>query len=276
MCPNDSCVSRQASQHSSRKDAPAYDEGVRMDESEFSFEPLMKLVRAQTGSYTKMKPFQKVTVIVDHRETNTILLQALEDHPEFILQFGYLQTGDYQISNLLLIERKTCQDFSLSVVQGRLFRQATRLCKTVQDRMVDAAIFIVEGEDDEFQKININREAILGAMASVQVKFYLPVLRTRTPLESVKMMEIIYHQMEDENDRYTFPVRWGKFSKKSRKKNQVHVLQGLPGVGASRAVDLLGHFGSVGKVFSATTEELCQVPGVGKMTSKNIRKLLDP
>ena len=109
-----------------------------------------------------MRPLQKTTVVVDHREINTVLLQALEDHPTFNLQFGYLKTGDYQIGNLLLAERKTCSDFSLSVVQGRLFRQAILLGKAVYDQAVEASVLIVEGPEDEFFKINISREAILG------------------------------------------------------------------------------------------------------------------
>jgi len=225
-----------------------------------------------------MKPLQKIRITIDYRETNPLILQALEDHPEFIPQIGYLKTGDYQIEDLLLVERKTCSDFSLSVVQGRLFRQAMRLTQEMQDRNVLVAALIVEGQEDEFHKINISREAILGAMASIQVRFHLPVFRTMTPIESVKMMEMIYHQLigEDENHGRSFPLRWGKFSKKSRKKNQIHILQGLPGIGSARAADLLNHFGSVGDVFAASLDELSQVRGIGKTTAMSIRKILDP
>ena len=48
---------------------------------------------------------------------------------------------------------------------------------------------------EEFHKVNISREALLGALASLQVKFHLPVLRTTTPIESVKLIEILYHQI---------------------------------------------------------------------------------
>lgn len=225
-----------------------------------------------------MNPIQKIKIIVDYRETNLLLQQALEDHPEFIPQIGYLKTGDYQIGDFLLIERKTCSDFALSIVQGRLFRQAMRLTQEMQDRTVSVSALIVEGQEDEFNRINVSREAILGAMTSIQVKFHLPVFRTMTPFESVKLMEIIYHQLilDDENHGRSFPMRWGKFSKKNRMKNQIHILQGLPGVGSARAADLLSHFGSVGSVFAASLDELSQVKGIGKTTAKTIRKILDP
>lgn len=226
----------------------------------------------------KMQSPQKVTVIVDHRERNSVLLQALEDHPIFCPQSGYLPEGDYRIGDQVLIERKTCPDFALSVIQGRLFRQAVRLSTAVKDRKIGAAVFIIEGQEDEFHKLNISREAILGALASLPLKFQLPVFRTMRPIESVKMMEFIYHQIEMEGDSYqrSFPVRWGKISTGSRKKKQVYLLQGLPGVGAARAADLLNHFGSVGKVFAATAEELYQVNGIGKGIARQVRHILDP
>lgn len=225
-----------------------------------------------------MKPSQHSKIIIDYREIKPLLRQALEDHQEFIPQIGYLKTGDYQIENYLLVERKTCSDFALSVVQGRLFRQAMRLSQEIRDRNILASALIVEGQEDEFHKINISREAILGAMASIQIKFYLPVFRTATPIESVKMMEIIYHQLitEQKNLSRSFPTRWGKFRKKNRKKNQIHILQGLPGIGSARAADLLNHFGSVGRVFAASLDELSQVKGIGKTTAISIRKILDP
>lgn len=230
------------------------------------------------SKYKPIKSPERIKVFIDYRESNEDLLRAIELHPFFISQFDHMKTGDFRIGDQLLVERKTCSDFALSVVQGRLFRQASRLCREVHDRNVDSAVLIVEGPEDELRRINISREAILGAMASIQVSFHLPVLRTQTPIETVKMMEILYYQMtqDDEISGRSYPQRWGKFNRKSRKKNQIFILQGLPGVGASRAADLLAHFGSVRAVFTANENELCNVKGVGRATAENIRKILDP
>ncbi len=225
-----------------------------------------------------MKLPQEIPVLVDHRERNSVLLQALEDHPLFCPETVYLPEGDYRIGEEMLVERKTCVDFSLSIIQGRLFRQAIRLSAAVKDRKIEAAVIIIEGQEDEFHKIDINREAVLGAMASLSLKFQLPVFRTLAPLESVKMMDYIYHQIDMEVDQHhrTFPVRWGKFSKGTRKRKQIYILQGLPGVGAARAADLLDHFGSVGSVFAASDKDLCDVKGIGKGIAKEIRKIIEP
>lgn len=225
-----------------------------------------------------MNPPQQIPVLIDHRERNSVLLQALEDHPFFCPETGYLPEGDYRIGEQVLVERKTCVDFSLSVIQGRLFRQAIRLSAAVKDKKVVAAVIIIEGPEDEFHSIDINREAVLGALVSLPIKFQLPVFRTINPLESVKMMEYIYHQIDTEVDPHhrTFPVRWGKFRKGSRKKKQIYILQGLPGVGAARAADLLDHFGSVESVFAASANDLCDVKGIGKGIAKGIRKIIEP
>jgi ERCC4-type nuclease len=58
---------------------------------------------------------------------------------------------------------------------------------------------------------------------------------------------------------------------KGRRKKQLFILQGLPGVGSERAIRLLEAFGSVEAVITATGEELQSVEGIGKHISENIR-----
>ena len=53
-----------------------------------------------------------------------------------------------------------------------------------------------------------------------------------------------------------------------------YAVEGLPGCGPGTAKKLLGHFGSVERVFAATTDQLCEVKGVGRKTAEQIRELL--
>ncbi|MDD3710390.1 MAG: helix-hairpin-helix domain-containing protein [Methanothrix sp.] len=48
----------------------------------------------------------------------------------------------------------------------------------------------------------------------------------------------------------------------------------MPGVGNAVAKNLLRHFGSVERVFAATTEELKEVELVGAKTAERIRELV--
>jgi ERCC4-type nuclease len=54
-------------------------------------------------------------------------------------------------------------------------------------------------------------------------------------------------------------------------RTQLHLLQGLPGVGPERARCLLESFGSVEAVVTASTHELLKVSGIGVYTAEAIR-----
>ncbi|MDQ6969113.1 MAG: helix-hairpin-helix domain-containing protein [Mariprofundus sp.] len=50
------------------------------------------------------------------------------------------------------------------------------------------------------------------------------------------------------------------------RKTQLHILQGIPGVGPERACTLLDKFGSVEAVLTASMEELLAIKGIGKQS----------
>ena len=58
---------------------------------------------------------------------------------------------------------------------------------------------------------------------------------------------------------------------KGKRKRQLHILQGLPGVSPARAERLLERFGSVESVLRADDEQLQNVPGISGRTAEAIR-----
>ena len=58
---------------------------------------------------------------------------------------------------------------------------------------------------------------------------------------------------------------------KTKKKRQLFILQGLPGVGPERAERLLARFGSVEAAISAGSSELQSVDGIGKSIAEKIK-----
>ena len=56
-----------------------------------------------------------------------------------------------------------------------------------------------------------------------------------------------------------------------KRKRQLYVLQGLPGVGPTRAQRLLAAFGSVEDVMTAPVEDLTEVEGIGSKTAQSVR-----
>jgi ERCC4-type nuclease len=61
---------------------------------------------------------------------------------------------------------------------------------------------------------------------------------------------------------------------KRRRARQLRILQSLPGIGSDRAKRLLDHFGNVQACFTASAEDLRQIPGIGLKTATAIRDLL--
>jgi len=77
---------------------------------------------------------------VDHREKNTDLVQMALKREEIKIRFGSLKRGDYVIERSIVVERKSCLDFAISIVDGRLFRQAAALARCNR-----RSLFLIEG-----------------------------------------------------------------------------------------------------------------------------------
>ena len=58
---------------------------------------------------------------------------------------------------------------------------------------------------------------------------------------------------------------------KGKRKRQIYILQGLPGVGPERAARLLDRFGSVEGVICAGSEDLQSIEGIGRHIADKIR-----
>ncbi len=126
-----------------------------------------------------------INILMDDRERSGVVFEHLAAMDRISINIRRLPVGDFQIDDRLLFERKTLKDFSVSVIDGRFFRQMTQL-------------------------------------ASSQLKGVL-------------------------------------------------ILQGLQGVGAKRAEQLIDRFGNVRNVMNASVEELLSVDGIGEHTARQIK-----
>ena len=118
----------------------------------------------------------------------------------------------------------------------------------------------------------MHREALLGAVVSLTLIFDLPVLRSRDPAESARLL--IYAAQQLRRDASDALPRRGK-RPKGKRRIQLRVLQGLPGIGPDRAAALLERFGNVQAVMTATPEALVGVDGIGEKIAWRIRAALE-
>lgn len=202
---------------------------------------------------------------IDYRERESGLAELLSE-AGFSVEIRRLHHGDYQINRILTIERKTARDLLISIIDGRLFRQASNL-----KRYCRRPLLLVEGNPFE-TGIPMDPLAVRGALVSVQVIWHIPVLCASSREETRDLFLLMGRQTEKVSEEVI--VRGGYRPRRLFSK-QLFLLQGLPRVGPTLARRLLDHFGSVARVMSASAGELTAVNGIGKDAARIIREVLD-
>ena len=213
------------------------------------------------------RPLARIRVVADDRERGAGTIASLRALDGVDVEIRRLTLGDYAVDERLLVERKTLADLAESIKSGRLFRQVGRLAAGPH-----TGALIIEGGSRDLEAVRMRREAIQGALVSVTLIYGLPVLRSLEPEETARLMVYAAGQMRS--------AAAGALPRKRRRprgkrKAQLRLLQGLPGIGPGRAAGLLDAFGSVQGVVNASHEALRGVDGIGAATAKAIRWVLD-
>lgn len=132
-------------------------------------------------------------------------------------------------------------------------------------------ILLIEGNPFK-TGLDFDEMAIRGTLISIQAIWYVPIIYSRGKEETKDIILMIGRQEEACMD--VVPLRGG-YRPKRLKSKQLFILQGLPKVGPTVAKRLLEHFGSVSNAMNARVEDLVQVDGIGRISAKRIREVLD-
>ncbi|MCT4588875.1 MAG: helix-hairpin-helix domain-containing protein [Carboxylicivirga sp.] len=203
------------------------------------------------------------TIIFDHREEASAL-------PDLLIKVGFnikkstLKCGDYLLENSLLIERKTCNDFALSIIQDRLFKQCLQLKNSPYN-----SVIMVEGNPYKTNH-KIDREAIKGALLSISGIWHIPIIYSASKNDSAQQLFTLAYQ---HIKSHRGASRKG-YKPKSSHKKQLYFLQGLPNIGSQLAIRLLDNFNSLEAIVNATVDELQMIEGIGKKKAERIREFL--
>jgi ERCC4-type nuclease len=206
---------------------------------------------------------EKIRIEVDDRESAGAVLPALRESADFHVEVVRLPLGDYRVDGRFLFERKTLTDLVAAIKDGRLFRQALKLSATT----IRPAI-ILEGTGRELAGSGMRWEAIQGALVTVSLFCGVPLLRTRTPEETVRTM--LFTARQGRTFASGAVPRHGH-RPSGKRARQLYILQGLPGIGPERAHRLLERFGSVEAITRATAEDLRSVEGIGDRIARGLR-----
>ena len=204
-----------------------------------------------------------INIIADDRENKSEVIESLMGIENVKVSIYRLSIGDYQVDNRLIVERKTLKDFVVSIIDGRLFKQMLCLANSKSE-----GVLILEGTVSDMVEIGMTREAMQGALITVSLILGIPILRSKDPSETAKLMVYIGRQRES---MAMGGVQRHGYRPKNKQKRQLFILQGLPGVGPERAERLLARFGSVEAAISASSSELQSINSFGKSVADKIR-----
>jgi len=204
-----------------------------------------------------------IPVQADDRERGSPIIDLLRQSPDFQVTESRLRVGDYLVDGRFLFERKTLTDLVAAIIDGRLFKQALRLAGTPL-----RPVMILEGTSRDLADSGMRWESVQGALVAVALFCGIPLLRTRTPEETVRTMLFAARQAQTYATNALPRHGWRPRGKPAL---QLFILQGLPNIGPERARRLLARFGSVGAVVNARPDELRSVEGIGKQIADKLR-----
>ncbi|MCP8316789.1 MAG: DEAD/DEAH box helicase family protein [archaeon] len=202
------------------------------------------------------------SIYVDTRE-NINIIENLRDLGARV-EVKSLDFGDFILSDDVVVERKTVEDFIRSITDGRLFKQTVAM-KDAYRR----PIMILQGELKD--AVGIGEGAFFGALASIISDFQVPIIMSHNEEETSK---IIYHiaRREQMEIKKEVRVREGK-KPVSIDEIQRYIVSGIPSIDAILADRLLKELGNVEKVFTVDEDELKKVKGIGDKLARRIREL---
>jgi len=205
-----------------------------------------------------------IRIIADDRENAGGVIAALRELGGVNVEVRRLMSGDYLVENQFTVERKTLRDFASSIIDGRVFRQASAMARGPR-----RSVLVLEGAVGDLQAVGVQREALQGgALIHISVFQGLAVLRAHDPGETARL--IVYLGRQAHAWAHGSLPRPG-YRPKGRRARQLFLLQGLPRVGPERAARLLDRFGSVEAVATASAADLATVDGIGDAIATRIR-----
>lgn len=204
-------------------------------------------------------------VFADTREGNSKVIRHLSEM-EIDVKVQAMAVGDYQVSDEVVIERKTAKDFVDSIVDKRLFKQARSLMEEFKRPLI-----ILEGDDLYNGMINPN--AIRASIASIALDFGISIIPTRNAQDTAAMIKRIAIR-EQSGEKTPIQIRTDK-KPVNLWEQQLFIIESLPNIGPVNAKNLLEHFGTVANIINASESQLQEVEGIGKKTAANIRKVVD-
>ena len=218
-----------------------------------------------SANFEERKVEEGITIVADSRELGALVTRELAKLGALV-KSQTLDVGDFVLSDRVVVERKDVEDFASSIIDGRLFQQASKLKESYAK-----SIIVVEGASLTGSG-RVRPEAMMGAYASLLIDYGIPIVWAQKPSEAAQLMFAIARREQIQDKRTPRIMAAAKPS--TTEEQQEFIVASLPNIDRSRAEKLLNSFQTVESVFQASKEELMSVTGIGEKISEEIRRVL--
>lgn len=217
---------------------------------------------------------KEISIICDTRERASFVATELLDlsNKEIKVNVIYeqLKVGDYQISEDIVLERKTIKDLENSIIDGRIFNQVKELM------LIKRSSIIIEGDLNKLfsNDQRINKKAIIGLLTSIGVNYRIPIFFTKDFKETALFIYTIAKKEQILNRNKDLKLRYQK-TKMLGSDFQLFIMQSFPDVGPTLAKSILKEFKSIKNISNASVEDLLKVSKLGPKKAQKIKYLFE-
>lgn len=208
------------------------------------------------------------TVIVDGREANTAakIVKGLAERGVCV-RTEQLEKGDYILSDLCAVERKTVKDFVYTLTHRYLFEQLFRLKEAYPKSLI-----LLEGYLPIIYKYSrIQPAAVWGALFSL-ARSGIPIVTTTSYKETIDFLYVAAKQEQIVEKRAPAVHAFKNYD--STSDAQIYFVASLPNVGREKALALLKSYQTPLNALINVDDWPETVHGLGPIISNKAKEVL--
>jgi ERCC4-type nuclease len=216
----------------------------------------------------KKRGDQEPTIIIDSREANTAakIVRGLEERGVNV-KTEQLEKGDYVLSDLCAVERKTVQDFVYTLTHRFLFEQLYKLKEVYPKSLV-----LLEGYMPIIYKYSrIQPAAVWGALYSL-ARNGIPIINTTSYKETTDFLYVAARQEQIVEKRVPTVHPFKKWD--TTADAQLYFIASLPNVGREKAIAVLETYQTPLNALINVDDWPETVRGLGPVISSKVKDVL--
>lgn len=212
---------------------------------------------------------EQPTIIIDSREANSApkIVKGLRERGVNI-RTEQLEKGDYILSDVCAVERKTVQDFVYTLTRRFLFEQLFRLKEVYPN-----SLMLLEGYLPVVYKYSrIQPASVWGAMFSL-ARNGIAIVNTTSYKETVDFLYVAAHQEQIVEKRAATVHAFKKID--SISDAQMYFIASLPNIGREKAIAILKSYQTPINALMNVDDWPETVYGLGPIISNKAKEVLN-